>query len=68
MTFITNPERVYCAVQTETLNTILAMVQAASRRPVTAEARFPSLVSQYEFWRGHSDPGTDVLQSLSFQE
>ena len=59
MNFITILERVYCAVQTESLNTILAMAQVASRWPVTVEARFPSLVCQCEFCRGRSGTGTD---------
>jgi hypothetical protein len=59
MTFITSLERVYCAVQTEPLNTILAMVQVPSCRPVTARARVQSLVCQCEFCRGHSGTGTD---------
>jgi hypothetical protein len=59
MTFITSLERVYCAVQTESLNAILAMAQVANRWPVTVEARFPSPVCQCEFRREHSGTVTD---------
>jgi hypothetical protein len=61
-------ERVYCAVQTESLNIILAMAQTASRRPVLSEARFPFLVSQCEFCHGYSGTGAGIMQSVSFHQ
>jgi len=40
------------------------MGQVASCRPVTAEARFPSLVCQCEFCRGNSGMGQIIIFRL----
>jgi len=69
-------EYAYCAVRTESLNTVQVnlnldgrvrvMVQAVSRRPLTTEARFRSQANNFEFCGGESSTvtGSSPITSL----